>query len=376
MSIPIKRSKVILNIQALRAIAALLVVGRHVGNPVIGVETHFFPHEPSLIQPILGSFGGIGIDIFFVISGFIMLTTTWETFGKPSASLTFFIRRLIRIYPPYWVALAPIAIGSLVTAGHLMRSHVGIKMNILADLFLLPQAGLPTLGVSWTLSYEMLFYIVFAGLLLLPAKRLVPALVVWAIVQYGLYAALRDSSHAWGAFIGSVLPIEFIAGAVIGLLYVHGRMRFAWPTAAAAGATMVLLWLTFAHFGETLGTSSQALRTFAILVPSSLLVYSAVSLETTKGLRSPAWLVSLGNASYSLYLWHVTILFALGYMLERLHPHGWLMHIGLLALMIAITIAVSVAIYEYVERPMTSALHRRFFVRKHAFVAAEPVRVA
>ena len=366
MSVALKRSKVILNIQALRAIAALLVVGRHVGNPTIGVETHFFPHEPSLIQPILGTFGGIGIDIFFVISGFIMLTTSWDTFAKPGASTNFFFRRLIRIYPPYWFALAPIAIGSLVTAGHLMRSHVGMQMNVIADLLLLPQRGLPTLGVSWTLSFEMLFYIVFAGLLFLPAKRIIPALAIWAIVQCCLYLAFHGSTHVFAAFIGSVLPIEFIVGAVIGWLYVHGRMPCAWLSAAAAGVATIALWLVNAHFGENLGTPSQAVRTFEILIPAALLVYAAVSIETTKQISSPGWLVTLGNASYALYLWHVTILFALGYALARLHPHGWVAHITLLTLMIAITIGVSVAIYEFVEKPMTSALHRRFFARKPA----------
>jgi peptidoglycan/LPS O-acetylase OafA/YrhL len=376
MSVAVRRSSVILNIQALRAIAALLVVGRHVGNPLIGVETHFFPREPSLIQPVLGSFGGIGIDIFFVISGFIMLTTSWKSFAAPGAGANFFFRRLVRIYPPYWFALAPIAIGSLATAGHLMRSHVGMQMNLVADLLLLPQRGLPTLGVSWTLSYEMLFYIVFAGLMFLPAKRIVPALAVWAVVQFCLYLGFHGSAHVVPAFIGSVLPIEFITGAFIGWLYVHDKLRFAWPSAIAAALTTTVLWLVIHHFGETQGTSSQAIRTAEILVPSALMVYAAVALETAGLVRAPAWLVTLGNASYALYLWHVTILFALGYALQRLHPHGWIAHISLLAIMIAITIGVSVAIYTYVEKPMTDALHRRIFGRKPPLTAATPAATA
>ena len=363
------KPRVIVNIQALRAIAALLIVGRHVGNPTIGVETHFFPHEPSVLEPIFGTFGGIGIDIFFVISGFIMMTTTWGTFGRAGASLTFFVRRLIRIYPPYWVALAPVVIGFILTSGHLMRSHVGMKMNLVADILLLPRKAESTLlGVSWTLSYEMFFYLVFAAVLLLPPKRIVPVLALWAVVQCCLYVAFQHSGNVLLAFLGSVLPLEFIAGALIGLIHVKGPMPFAFLTAIAALIGNGLLWLAFARYGLDLNTASQALRTVAILVPSALLVYSAVALETTKALRAPGWLIAIGNASYSLYLWHIAILFALGYTIERLRPHGYFVHIVLLSAMIAATVGFSLILYRFIERPLTSWLHRVLRARKREWM--------
>jgi len=101
--------KVLKNVQALRAVAALLVVLDHVNTLLV----HSDPNAKTLLSSF-GYFGGFGVDLFFAISGFIMVTTNWNAFERPRAGVTFLLRRIARIYPPYWIVLVPIALAYLV----------------------------------------------------------------------------------------------------------------------------------------------------------------------------------------------------------------------------------------------------------------------
>ena len=144
------------NVQGLRALAALLVLGLHVN--VLEIR---FTGNPFLnaFSPI----GNWGVDLFFVISGFVMITSTWNDFGTPAISWRFFLRRLTRIYPPYLVILFPIALLYIV-APTMVNDAQAIKPNVIASFLMLPQAGFGLLVVGWTLVYEMFFRGDVAGL--------------------------------------------------------------------------------------------------------------------------------------------------------------------------------------------------------------------
>src|ERR1700733_9666444 len=153
-------------IQSCRAVAALLVVVYH--NAIIyfplytglfDLKTQFRSGGPSFFD-----FGHAGVDFFFVLSGFIILWVHQADIGRPDRFSRYFWRRTIRIYPTYWVVLA------LLLPIYFIRPDMGggyerDPSEILQSFLLFPQAHLPIVPASWTLSHELLFYAIFAVLL-------------------------------------------------------------------------------------------------------------------------------------------------------------------------------------------------------------------
>jgi exopolysaccharide production protein ExoZ len=156
---------VLLSVQVLRAVAALLVLASHVGHDLtrrLGFEGY-----PPL------QFGAGGVDVFFVISGFIMVWSSRGLFGQPGAAGTFMARRLVRIVPLDWATTLLFLAGILI---HPPMAHRGVDPpHLVASLLFLPwpdQDGehSPFYGIGWTLNYEMFFYVAFALLLPLAAR--------------------------------------------------------------------------------------------------------------------------------------------------------------------------------------------------------------
>ena len=143
----------ILEIQILRAVAALAVVVMH-----IGIELRYWAKATLTWTEA----GNAGVDLFFVISGFIMVFIAWDRFGSRGAPVDFFVRRLIRIVPLYW----------LVTTGYVLANSYPASRIITSYLFVLDfsanAAPLPVVLQGWTLNYEMFFYLVLALALFLP----------------------------------------------------------------------------------------------------------------------------------------------------------------------------------------------------------------
>ena len=292
------RPTVVRNVQALRAVAAILVVLVHAS----GIEGRYFPDQ----HPILGPFGILGytgVDIFFVISGFIMFTTTATKFAKRGASLTFLSRRFIRIYPPYWLVLIPMITIYLFAPERLTQFHP-VHDNLLASFLLLPQMTSPLVAVSWTLVFEMYFYIIFSFLLMVRRRYVVPALAIWFCVQLAVFAVFGQSKNVYLAFLGNPISLEFIFGIAVGLLYVN--KCFLPPLIAV----VVMIAASFALIASTsfLGFIPELERAFVWGIPAMLLVYAAVGLEARKTAIAPTWAVSLGDSSYAMYLWHLLVL--------------------------------------------------------------------
>jgi len=271
--------KTIYGIQYLRAAAALAVVFFHAAEKT----GHHF------------TIGAAGVDVFFVISGFIMWVISDR---RPVTPLEFIRDRARRIVPVYWLATAVMVAGAL--AGLFPNLVLSLE-HVLASLFFVPARSpssgevWPVLVQGWTLNFEMLFYLVFAGSLVLPRNWRLPAMS-------GLFLALVIAGRV-ATFDGTLMltytrPIilEFVAGMIIAEFWLKGRV----PPLAVGSALMACSLGGFALIG-LLALPFDELITGPLAV---LLVLGVLSLEANGCVRRVPLPALLGDASYSIYLWH------------------------------------------------------------------------
>jgi peptidoglycan/LPS O-acetylase OafA/YrhL len=163
-------------VQTLRGVAAVVVALFHFSV----LERAFY--GPDFLLTGFSGYGRAGVDLFFVISGFIMVLVPGQTRSGAQSAWEFLVKRAVRIYPPYWVVtLAVIAIWWL-SGGFLMAFLIGKNPNWIASLTLWPQDRYPILLVGWTLIHEMYFYLVFAALLFAPIAWRPRLLALWALI--------------------------------------------------------------------------------------------------------------------------------------------------------------------------------------------------
>lgn len=228
------KNKVILGVQYLRFIAAALVV-----------MNHGWPTLPKIGRGNLGqSFyvGATGVDIFFAISGFIMIAITAR---KDFDRQGFFLKRMLRIAPPYWVATFIMA-AILIAAPTVFTSNRWSLISFLTSLVFVAwfcpirHTIEPLLQVGWTLNYEMLFYAIFAiSLVLAPKKRLeLSTSILFALVIFGW---VYQPSHHFAQFYTSPIMLEFVIGMYIGHLYVRGSTVSFWYAIALLVFAFVML---------------------------------------------------------------------------------------------------------------------------------------
>jgi peptidoglycan/LPS O-acetylase OafA/YrhL len=300
--------------------------------------------------------GAYGVELFFIISGFIMVTTSWNAFGQPDASRRFILRRFARIYPPVWIVSTFLLMLYLANP-HAINAHGSGHIDFLASFLLLPQKDDPLLTVTWTLEFEMFFYLVFALALLFPRRSFPIFAGTWAALTILGNLLFRHSANAYLAFLGIPLPLEFLAGVLVGTFILRGKIRAPWTF--TIGGTLIMLTAIFAH--DRLAALSPEIWPVWIQVllaiPLGALLYGIVCLERNGKLILPKSLDALGDASYAIYLWHVPVLGALGLVCGHLHVHGILGHLAFITIAFAAVIAWSLIFYHSVERPLTRYLN-------------------
>jgi exopolysaccharide production protein ExoZ len=337
----------IYNIQVLRAFAATSVVFLHVSSDA-GLS--LFP-----------SFGAFGVDVFFVISGYII---TYVAFRDPAQ---FMRKRIIRIVPAYWT-MTLLVYGVALLSPSLLR-HTSTDPSLLVNsLFFIPHetahGPIPTLALGWTLNYEMYFYLLFAiGLVLSKRYSSVIAMVLILGIM-ALTDVIGPRSQA-AAYYGQPIVLEF----VYGILLYHA-FRLAAPDAASsgrpkdAGFGLVLILIggaiLFLVIAEVTGHDSP--RFAAKGLPAAALVAGALLLETRYAFawRNKAILL-LGEASYVLYLIHPFVLYGFTRVLLRgaaRWPDAAKWPLALL--LVAITASVAIAVHYYLEAPAMLMLRKRF----------------
>ena len=323
-------------IQYLRAIAALLVVWHHALGQ-IDIPNGMFNE----------SFGIGGVDIFFVISGYIMAKVVSSENVRP---LDFLINRFIRIAPMYWLTTL-----SLVTAHHfrpdLFKQTATNLATIAQSLLFIPHFSLshtdkiwPILVPGWTLNYEMFFYVVFAISLAFRQRTLVITAIFISAVVLG---QLNPPTSAIGIFYSSPIVFEFLAGILIFRLSQRDDVR--WAPHLTTGLAALGAWFIWVEHSEYLPHLITPLGAFLLVLGCALKSQAA---------RPLALLLAIGNASYSIYLSHIFTLGVLRTVWFKVSQqpmpseHIWPF---LLAAMLAST-CVGYGVYAWIERPIQSRL--------------------
>lgn len=294
-------------LQAGRALAALAVVAHHSAQ---AAEAFGSAHPLlSWLDP-----GYLGVDFFFVLSGFIIYHSTvrGKALGEYASA------RLKRVLLPY----LPIGIGIALVYTFLPSMTSGLRSwDWLATMTLVP-VGAPALSVAWTLQHEMTFYAIFA--LLYFGRVLWAGLAVWA--------ALIAFTPIPGIPFATI-NLEFIMGILAARLY-HARAGH-WLLLPAAAAVALVWFALGAHRDQSI----------IIGLVCAMAILQLALIEAKGGLKVPAHLTFIGAASYAIYLVHnVTIS-----VIARIVPDEWPIILGT---GIAASVIVGVAYFLLVEKPL------------------------
>jgi exopolysaccharide production protein ExoZ len=333
-------------LQILRAIAVSLVAWLHAGQMLGNWRVKELPH-----------FAAFGIDIFFVISGFIMSSVLLRTRQVPGIRATwgFLKRRLIRIFPIYWVF-------ALLGSARLLHGHGFFLRNYLPSFLLLP--GLYpryplVVAFSWTMAFEMYFYYVLATALLFTVRWAVPVSIAFfgAAVLLGQMAGVQ--CPVWITFTSPML-LEFIFGAIAAFALLHfGKRRRLGIAMLIVGIAASLYMRSHTQQGGAAGidmvlSSAGATRRMftwglaATMIVSGVIFWSP-SIQSLPGRIA----VILGNASYSAYLASPLVIEFTGRLLIRLGGRATVgKEVLFQTVMVLVVLLAGWLSYQFVEWPM------------------------
>jgi peptidoglycan/LPS O-acetylase OafA/YrhL len=357
----------LLSIQALRAVAALLVVAGHLQ----ALSVHQAASLGIDVSAVTRIPGGFGVDVFFVISGLIMVVTTRDLVGRPSAATTFLVRRLVRLVPLYWAATFAFVGMRFAARGTWSADALPA---LLASLAFVPfrgpddPAGLayPVLSLGWSLNYELFFYAIFALALALPRRFL--AVVFAALPALAAIGEFVSPEAVAPYFWTRPIVLEFGFGVAAGVLCTrraHAVRAVALTVTAAAA-----LWVLCDPFGMLSApagssTPNDLTRVLAWGLPAAVIVGFAALRERARAASSSQpgvgtrTLAVLGDWSYALYLTHSFVLGALAMWWKARPPAGGFEIVASAALACALSIAVAGAVHVGFERPASRWLGTR-----------------
>jgi exopolysaccharide production protein ExoZ len=352
-----RSSSSLLSIQALRGFAALYVVVFHSGLALAHAD---IPALAWLTTHVIKR-GHVGVDVFFVISGFIIAWVAVLGPKGPEPADEFLVKRAFRLAPPYWLMsvlhstwLNPVSSGVLLTSLAFLP-----QANVDAPYF-----GYPALYVGWSLNYEVFFYALCAmGLALfgrralgLVALALFTTTIIVPFWHNGVVQRNPEALYDWAtpvqAMAANPLVLEFLLGAMLAWLYAAHRHRL---TPAVA---RVLMAVGVATFVMSVVGPVPKFDLLARGLPAGALLIGMVAMEHCGELRVPRVAVWLGELSYALYLVHPSVIEATHRVVGRLASEWLGTQLMLFAVNLALTLALAVLLHRYVELP-SIALGRR-----------------
>ena len=343
-------------VQVLRSVAASMVVFSHSQAAVAGLER---ARHGSFVRFTLLPWGG-SVDLFFVISGFIMVYASQRLFAAPGGTVEFLRRRLVRVAPLYWVCMS--AYLAIILLAHAKGDTKTFSLPAIAASYVfLPFRSLgahggtfPLFDLGWTLNYEMFFYVLFALTMGLRRGRAVVAVLAMLVAMTLVGVVLKPTGAAL-QFWTQPIVLDFGLGVLVANLRCSGVR---WPTALRW--TLAILGVAafcvdpLKLFSGPIGTTAS--NGLPRILTSGRPVAAVIS--AVVGGRDVVWrplapLVALGNASYSLYLVHPFVLI----LVEKVAiKTGLVAHVGpwpIAAAALVLSVAAAFASFHLLEEPLT-----------------------
>jgi exopolysaccharide production protein ExoZ len=352
-------------IQILRFVAATLVLIGHVFQEI---------HQKQLVSEsvyrTLDSFPwGAGVDLFFVISGYIIFGVASTAKSSLGDSIYFLGRRVIRVAPVYWFYTALMVVALYVFKDKIENSGLSVS-NLFASLFFLPSLNLngalrPVLEQGWTLNHEFYFYCLVGFAILAPARwRL--SVVVCIVTAVQLLATSMLGQHWLAAFYAYDIVYEFLFGAAL-FQFLPAQIRIS----PVLRISLVALGLFALWMSTNLGAAVP--RAIAQGLPATLIVFACLFSVKEKSRRAVQPLVTLGDASYSLYLAHPFAVNLVIIILAKLK-----MDSAILIFIVATIASYSFALASYwlLESPSNHYLRRKWnsFAKQNFLTSRQPVQ--
>ncbi|WP_272972121.1 acyltransferase family protein [Comamonas terrigena] len=337
------------SIQALRGIAALMVVVFHLMTPaaINGYE---------VISKIF-SHGYIGVDIFFIISGFIMVLSTSKIAGGIASGYNFFVKRFFRIWPLY--VIATIAWSTLYyTQGWTAKI---IDLQILKSIFFIPKDGVPFYSIGWTLDIEIVFYLIFATSIIFGKYKwtylIATAFLIYITkdAQHQITEGIASTSKLWAQIVSRIFNphfLEFYTGIVIGLAYPKLRLiNKNISISIILICTSFFLWQYSLEFKAHAGFYGWGIGCTSLFI--AVVIYG-------EHFKTPKFFVWLGKISYSLYLLHTIVYHALRLTIDKVFGEGYTSGLGYFSFSLSIIFILSWASQAYIETRLSNFIKSKY----------------
>ncbi len=332
----------ILSIQYLRGIAALFVVLYHIA----------FKDQQYSLGRFDFEIGMMGVDIFFVISGFVMYYVSIQKSNTLRSVYEFLKHRALRILPLYWIVTTVALVIYLVSPENVNR-FTG-STDILSSYTLFPSFTRYLIPVGWTLSYEFYFYLLFCVALLFSRYRaavisallLVPAMI-------GLYHSFPPI-EVLPAFLTNSFLLEFFYGILVAVLFLNPPKQKRALGVVAFILFVILIGLYFLGY-------QSSIRGVDVGLPAMMFVISFVMFEEFFGGYPIKWLGYLGEISYSLYLVHLLALGATALLYRKIAIHTYLSESFFVVLMLTSSLLLGAVTYRWIERRLSLYFKKRFY---------------
>ena len=329
-------------IEVARGVAALLVVFYHISR-LFEQNFGFFPLSKFT------EIGHSGVDFFFVLSGFIIYFIHRKDIGHKSQLKSYILKRLVRIFPLFWVVfLLHLALIPFVASTDFPTISSGLLQLL---LFPIDKKEL-VIGVSWTLQYEMLFYLLFA---LLIFNRVIgrAVFIFWFLILVVQFIGVHNFSIP---LVSSAFCFQFMAGIVaayvVSTVSIQHLKKFFY-----VGISILLItwWAELSNLLNGFGKNSRLLYGIAF----SLVVIGVVAIENGKNMEYPKiWLI-LGKSSYSIYLTHLLFGGVYYKILDLIEVLAVLPALISLVIVVLLTVVSGVIFSHIVELPVTRYLRSK-----------------
>lgn len=355
------------SLQGLRGAAVLGVVLFHM------TSVEFKYAAGDVLLPAFLQFFQLGVDLFFVISGFVMVIVSRGRFQNVVETQRFLFNRLSRIYPTYWLYFF-ITLGVYLWQPSLVNSSHG-GSNLWMSFLLLPNERVLLVMVAWSLVFELWFYLLFSAFMCLREKSLPWLLLGWAgvIVVFNLLFNWQDYSPVLKIMLHPY-ALEFIVGSALALFF-YGPHSGRLPSSLLWVALAVALLLGFPLIYLSGLYASEGLpRMVAVGLTFGALTLSLALLERRSLIKVPTFLTAVGDMSYTLYLSHLLVLGVIGRAWQMIGawPSSPWDNVFFAVLMMTAVLCYGWVGYHFYEKPIldraTAYCKRRFRVapsRKH-----------